>query len=414
MNSKTIFFFCFLFFTLLANNWSLVSEDPLLNYDDNIVVAPMEKITSLNDYFSKINTGEIFDRQPVRDLSFWFDFQIKKHFSIPFHHFHNLMIWFLISVSLFYILIYTNISRRIAAFMVTLFAFHPCLTNALSWVTARKHLLSAFFILLATLIIVRILKPQDKSRSSDLEADSPFSLWAIISISFLYLFSSFSQPINIAWPLWVFSFYYFHTLNAHKGIDWIFFDGPNRFQSRLFFSLLALILLFVFLINNHYYEGTYLIQSGGVGKYISPEENLLSYKILALGASVFQAFIPVWPTPSSYYPGSAKNLIGMLILILSLYALIKFSLKEKRKDLLVWVLFALLPLAVIILKMTNIFGSDTYLIIPVAGLYIILSNLISHYQSFFITKFKYFSLAGISLVLSFIFLSHEVSQSCSY
>lgn len=77
--------------------------------------------------------------------------------------------------------------------------------------------------------------------------------------------------------------------------------------------------------------------------------------------------------------------------------------KGKRQRLWGWAIFAILPLLVTLIKMTNILGSDTYLIIPVVGVYIIIANLVT------LNRWTYILLSG--LIVFFIITSNEVSNS---
>lgn len=380
---KTILFFLMLFAALFFTHINLVSNDLLQDYDDQIVVKPMANVITFSDYQVKLKSAEIYDRQPVRDLSFWIDYQFQKKIKLSIFHFHNLIIWFGITILFFYILIYEQISRLTSAFIVTLYAFHPCLTTAVSWVSARKHLLSTFFILSATLVFLKAFKTGKK--------DFQISSISILSISVLYFLSCFSQPINIMWPLWAFCFYFFNKKN------------PSRKRFVILFALLFGISLLAYFINNQYYSTTYLIQSGGASKYVSATENELSLKILSVGASFFQIICPIWPTPASYYAGDTRNIVGVILLVLFGYYLFKTSTKKKRNEIYGWAIFSILPLFVMNVRVTNILGSDTYILIPTLGVYILVARTIKpnrwHYLAFSV------------LILFFVFTSNQVSNS---
>jgi hypothetical protein len=278
------------------------------------------------------------------------------------------------------------------------YAFHPCLTNALCWISARKHLLSTFYILAASVWFISFCKTKQTKNILIL-------FFSITCICFLYLLACFSQPINIAWPIWCACYYYIHIQHDSK--------EPLQKYFLLLMSLLFTILFLTYFINNQYYSSTYINQTIGQPKYIDNQNNLFSYKILAIGASFFQLILPLWPTPSSYYPGSYKNLIGLVLFIISLFAIYKISNIDFKKHILTWVLFALLPLMVMNFKLTNIFGSDTYLLIPVLGCYTIFALIFSQIKlpqlNYLWIKLFYVSMG--TMLIFYFYNSNQVSKS---
>jgi hypothetical protein len=393
LSQKTLVFFILIFAALMVVHHDLIRKDPLLDYDDDIVVMPMATVTSVGEYLAKVQSGEILDRQPVRDLSLWWDYQVEKFSGFSVHHLHNVLLWFCTAVFFFAVLGELAIPLTLRFFLVALFAFHPCLTEAVAWATARKHILSALFTLIATWCLLKSLKQEKLAGGVSTGREWKFLSGMILS----YGLACFSQPINLGFFVWAILMIAF---------SWREIPAKSWWRRLLLLSLFAGIFLATFAINYHYYNYFYLEQSYGVGKFTQMKGDLVSqssFPILALGASYFQILIPIWPTPSSYYPGSARNLWGMMLLVLSLYAIYKASLRRK---LVLWVLFAALPLLTVTVKMTNIFGSDTYLIISVAGVYLIIAHFIPQNKY---TKYAYAFLSG--LVVFFIYSSYQVAQS---
>src|SRR5207302_5424373 len=109
-----------------------------------------------------------------------------------------------------------------------------------------------------------------------------------------------------------------------------------------------------------YYSGAY-VAAGGHAKLV--EGTRLGDSLLAVGRSFFNLVCPVAVSPS-YDPGSVRNLIGVLLLPPFLFALYRVAGRRP----LGWVLFGALPLATVTARMTNIFVSDTYLLLPAVGL----------------------------------------------
>lgn len=393
--SKTIVFFSILFIALLGTHWNLIKQDPLLDYDDQIVVKPMEHVNTLSDYLVKINNGQIYDRQPVRDFSFWIDYQIKNYFSVSIFHLHNLIIWYGILVLFFFILLSEKVSKRMSAFVVALYAFHPALTNAVSWASARKHLLSTFFILSATLIF---LTGQRRK-----EQEYQMSYLSIATITILYFLSCFSQPISILWPIWATGYLLTDEILKKHGQGWSLIRYNHLKRKLILIISIFTIGVAAYVINSHYYEITYVNQADGVTKFLTPEDNNLSLKLMAIGASFFQIVCPIYPTPAPYYPGDTRNMVGLGLIVILGFFLYKTTRKKQRPTMYLWAIFASLPLVVIIAKLTNIIGSDTYIIIPTIGLYIIFAEIVT------VNKLTQLVL-GITL-LFFIYTSYQVSNS---
>ncbi len=323
----------------------LIALDPILNYDDKILLVPIRDLHSLSDYWKAVQSGRIFDVQPVRDLSFWLDFQIQKW--IPFASFHltNVLLWLGSLAVIRLILAKLNFSRWACFTTVALYATHPVFMNSVAWIAARKHVLSTFFILCATYLIIEI------SRSQRLTWTRVFGL------SSLYFLAIFSHPINVLWPVFAIAYLWGHTSNPFKTA-----------QGRSFALLCVLLGGTCIYLNVRYYNGIYVLQSGGSGKYADNRLNNLGIQLLAFGRYFFQVICPVWPCVSSPYPGSLQNIIGLCTFPLFALGLKKCQVRE----IYYWMLYYILPLIPLLLKMTNIFVSDTYLLNASLGIFIAL------------------------------------------
>ena len=321
--------------------------------------------------------GIIFDRQPIRDLSFWFDFQIKNFFNLSIFHAHNLIIWILILIFFYQILETISVNKKLNYILVCLYAYHPCLTVAVSWLSARKHLLSELYILAATYFFLKSRKDLNYKKIS--------------LIVFLYLLSCLSSPINIAWPVWLITYY-------------IFIEKQKNRKILILTSALLGITLFIYILNTNYYNTIYLSQTQGITKYITNlDENLIALRINSIGASFFQSICPIWPTPAGYYPGSFKNIIGISLLVIFCFMIHKYTQKSKNKELWTWFLFSILPILVMNIKVTNLMGMDTYLLIPTLGIYVIISKILQENKWIYI-------LSGCIFIF-YIYNSHQVSYA---
>lgn len=342
--SKDFFAFIFLTLIVLGTYFQLILKDTILGYDDNLLLGSLKNVQSLPDYFQKINSGVILDIQPVRDLSYWIDFKLfnlfQGHYSF---HLSNVFILLGCCWLFFQILRYFDIPDALSFFIVLFFALNPNTSGAAAWIAARKHLLSAFFIFWATLYYLR--------------HQNSFDLKKISHLALLYSLSVLSQPISLLWVIWAIGW---HLIKKNQ----------NLFTLTI--PLLSLFSLFLGL-NFWYYKVIYAQKVTLFSKFSSLTNYDLGNPLLALGRYFYQVVVPFGALPTSHYPGSIENIIGLFFL--AIFPLLIFKIhKDKTRAL--WILFFLLPLSIVTLNMTNIFCSDTYLLGGSIGFYIAFALLI--------------------------------------
>jgi hypothetical protein len=150
----------------------------------------------------------------------------------------------------------------------------------------------------------------------------------------------------------------------------------------------------VALINQTYYSSTFVQQSNNL-KYVAGENNQLSFRLLLFGRSVWQALVPYWSTPLYYYPGSPLNIYGIILSSLVAWGV----LRKKKSPCLSWLLFAAFPILVVTINLTVVFGSDTYILNSVIGLFLCVAFLAKEHCLVFDKK-----IVKISLSVFFIFI----------
>lgn len=327
----------------------LIWTDPILGRDDQMLIQSIAPIHSLSDYFAAFRAGQILDVQPVRDFTLIGDLFFKRHFGWGTFHLTNVFIWAaILAVSASMIQVVFQ-KKKIPWILFLLFAIHPVTVGTVAWISARKHLLSALFILAATRVVVTY----DANRRAEPSGKTSAAL------ALLFLLSCASHPLHLLWPIWAYAYL-------------VVAKPKYRPPLRVFLLLLPCFAIagICAWINHAYYSGTYLVHSGGAPKVIDSVDSA-GASLLALGRYLFQMLFP-FRLATSYYPGSYPNLIGLgliPILGLSIYKGIGDS-KPAR----LWILFGCLPLSIVTLRMTNIFVSDTYLIIPlIAALMLLMS-----------------------------------------
>lgn len=310
---------------------SLIRIDTILNYDDKLLLGPVQNIHSLSNYFEYVKKGIVADLQPMRDLSYWIDFKIKDY--IPFYSFHfsNVFYWFLACILFHQILILDNCSPDFSLLFLLLLSISPVSSSSVAWIAARKHILSALFILLATFYSF-------KQKSS-------------VKIIISFLLSILSQPINTLWPVWNY---------IHSKI----LSAPKRWLTLTLFGLTAASLTG----NYFYYSVIYPSTFSSVNKFASGAQDGSGLMMLALGRYFYQCLNPFAALPTTHYQGSWENLVGLFLLLL--FAIYCYSLDQRlKKRIISPLLFFIFPLLIVVFKRTNIFCSDTYVLTSCAGLY---------------------------------------------
>jgi hypothetical protein len=133
-------------------------------------------------------------------------------------------------------------------------------------------------------------------------------------------------------------------------------------------------LVMVGALNYWYYTGAFVQQTGA--EKLVGSSGSFGIGLLALGRYFANLALPL-KLATSYYPGSALNFAGLVALPLFLFASIKVV---GFKQVLLWSLLFFLPLSLVTVRMTNIFVSDTYLLVPAVGLWVIVALAADHLQ----------------------------------
>src|ERR1035437_9160759 len=148
--------------------------------------------------------------QPVRDAAIKLNLVLRDKYGLKTFHVFNFALW--IGILFIIDLILRKVFpwlRPMVAPAILLYSVHPVFVGSVAWISASKHLLSAFFILLATW------------------------LWlggrSLIGVFIWYVLSIFSQPITILWPIWA----WLHSLGAGKGY--------SKNARYLFFGLIGAV-----------------------------------------------------------------------------------------------------------------------------------------------------------------------------
>lgn len=339
---NNFYFFILLAATILLTYWEIISNDVILSYDDNVLLTSISKVQSIKHYFFSIHNGLILDFQPIRDLSYLLDFKIKILYSSYSFHFTNTVIWiFLCYLVRSIFLLHSPRNYYVIGLLTLLYALSPISANSVAWIAARKHILATFFIVYATYLTIK-----HKDNLTNYRA---------ITITFLYFLSCYSQPINSLWIIW-FSYFIYSTkpqLNSH------------------FYKTLApniIVFLSSISINFYYYKVIYTKNISLMSKFGNYKTFDFGDPLLALGRYFYQCLNPFSALPTSHYPGSWENLVGLFTLVFFLAYCFK-KIKKGSFTLISPLIYFFYPLILVTVNMTNIFASDTYLLNSSIGFY---------------------------------------------
>lgn len=306
-----------------------ISQDFAL---DSYLYTDLIKLSNPWEYFTKLFQGQMYDFQPIRDLFLLIDVWGERVLGFSFRILSNtvmLGILLYFSVKLFE---KWNLSRHS---LICLFALNPVLLHIVGIDTAKKHILSAIFIVMFLNQIYSV-KRNDK-----------------LSVLFLIL-SILSQPINILLGLIPVAKSYFESRSVKDNIKFavitIFFAGLNWLYYRYSFTELV-----------------------GVSKYYSlPVED----KVFSLGRFFFQIALPI-ELIYFYFKGAILNFVGIIAFVLIGYAIYKSKLTLPKE---LYVFMFLSGFIIVNTQSTQIFHQDTYVLTALIGFLFLMSDILSKFS----------------------------------
>lgn len=325
-----------LFIILLLISLPLLYWHPTLIIDDLQLLAPLRDMHGLHDYVRAWQENLIIDIQPVRDLSYWIELQLETYIGRN-SQLVNLALWWACLTLFSKTLFLNGIEKRIRWVLVLLVGLHPVMTNSVFWISGRKHLLSALFVMLSLYFLSRWRKQK---------ADR--WLWCA---GLTYLLALFSHPINVGLPIFLF-----------------FWLCSEKSQSKAVFLIsVSAIAGAVALINASYYASDSYMLHGGMfsPKFRAESWHDLEARALLLGRYVFQLLLPFRPSTLPYNLYSLPSRIGLFVALTSTVIFARGKIKTPAWP---WILFAALPIAVVTVKVTGQGGNDTYLLTPLLGI----------------------------------------------
>jgi hypothetical protein len=318
---------------IFISYYPLLSAGTSVDPDAQIIIPNLEA----GNYFKNLFSLRTIDFQPVRDLTLKIDLWIFQSFDLRSVIVQNFLWWLGCCLMIYFILkkLHGN-SRNLPLHLAVLFGVYPLFAPVVGWGMSRKHLLSFFFILVATHSLLKIKELNLKSS---------------LKLALFFLLSVLSQPITILWSLWALIFCY----KNHPRTTLLKFLAPS-----------FLVTAVIGVINYSYY------QNSSVFKYHYDSKTAEAFnfpdKVLALGHYTYQLFFP-YQLSFKYDLGDYQVLLGLIPFSAILF--LCYKVRSFRRLSAEWLSLGFLTLAVV-LNTPNIL-SDSYLLVPAFTLLIVFS-----------------------------------------
>lgn len=313
--------------------YPLLTAGTSVDPDAQIIIPNLET----GNYFQNLFSLKTIDFQPVRDLTLKLDLWIFNTFDFRSVIWQNFIWWLGCCLVIFLILKKIHQKKSHLPLLLTvIFGVYPLFVPVVGWGMSRKHILSFFFILMAT---YHLVNRKDLSLKSSLK------------IAGFFLLSVLSQPITLLWSVWA-----------------LIYLGKNfpRYAILKFLVPSFAVTAVIGTINYIYYQYSEVFKHHFESK--TSEALNIADKLLALGHYTFQLFFP-FQLSFKYELGDYQVLIGLIPLAVILFLCYKF--KSFRTLSLEWLSLGFLTL-IVILNTPNVL-SDSYLLVPAFTLLVVCS-----------------------------------------
>lgn len=314
--------------------------------DAYLILPHLDSFSSIGDYINSLLSLTSIDIQPLRDLSLYFDLWFFKNMGVNTFIWTNFILFF-ISIFIWQKIasIELELNSKLHQFLWgALIACYPIYAHIISYSMARKHILSFFFISISTYLFIYSVKR------------SELSLKNYFTISTSFLFSIFSQPISLLFPLWTFAYMFMEKVKIK--------DRFFKLQMTLF-----VVFIFGFIVNYFYYEYSQIMQT------VFGAKTEDAFKVEERFYSFFTYFYNVfYPFKLSFYSSLniKKPFFGLLSF--TFFSLLYIGITKDWRKFLKWVSYAILPLIIITTSPYNVYY--TYLTIPLVAILFLLFDLI--------------------------------------
>jgi tetratricopeptide (TPR) repeat protein len=342
---------------LIAVHWPSLSAQALSFDDDQYLVENQyvknPGLKSAYRFFTEVTRPSSVSGyyQPLTMISLMIDYAAggRSDYLVPFHC--TSLFLHAADTALIIILLYMLFGRAwIAAAVGLLFGVHPLTIEPIPWVSERKTLLAAFFVLLSLILYVRFtVKGQRK-----------FLLWSLV----MYVLALLSKPTSTPLPLMLLLLDFWPLRRLKLSSIW---EKLPFFITGGFFALI-----------------TYISQSRTASVLTPQQYGLLRVPLVICHNIIFYLYKMVWPVNvSSFYPfPEPLNLTQPMILAgvigtALLITVLLISLFWTRAALTGWLIFFIMILPTMqAVQFSNVIASDKFAYLPSLGLLMVLAALL--------------------------------------
>lgn len=348
--------------TLISLNVAVylqVRDFDFVNYDDGIHVYnnPSAKLGLSTEGVAGVFSSTLYGNYiPITMLTYLLDFEISG-LDPATYHLTNLLFHMANALLLFFVMWRLTSAVWPSAFVAALFAVHPLHVESVAWISARKDLVSTFFLLLVLLIYAAYAR---KPR--------PFLYLTALVLFALGLMAK-SMLVTLPCLLLLLDYWPLNRFSEHSRMDSEI--APKRLNlllEKVPFFVLTLIVSFI----------TFTAQRAA--EAVQPTDSL-GFSLRAANAVVaYASYVgkTLWPTGLiPYYPHRGATLPALSILValglLIAISALCFYLRRTRPYLIVgwlWFLGTLVP----VIGIVQVGGqgmADRYTYLPLIGLFII-------------------------------------------
>jgi cytochrome c-type biogenesis protein CcmH/NrfG len=331
----------------------VLGYDFMINGDDNLYVVnnPTIRGFSWGHVKAAFGPSNIGQYNPLALLSFMVDFKFWG-FDPTGYHLTNIVIHAANGLLVYHLLMRLYSDRLLSLVASALFLFHPVQVESVAWVSERKGLLSAFFMLLSWESYVSYCEPNDKKKI----------LFYLVSL-FTFLLSLLAKPMTVIFPMMLIVFDFSFSISERR---------VRILEKIPYFVAAAVFSGIVMYCEMPQHGGTRVDYHGGSG-----------WATFLTMLPVFCRYFGmlVWPANLSVdYVATIHNTVDVTVILaaLLLAAIVIAGIKLFKTDrrmafwlILFWL--ALLPVSQIVPLATMMF--DHYLYLPVLGVGVLTGSL---------------------------------------
>jgi len=163
----------------------------LLSLDDETFILPLKGM-DFTTYLTKWLPGRDHYAFPLRDMTFWLDFELSQLLGFQTFWITNVLFFLatLWALKKMLQLVFPQ-NEGLRWTLLTIIALHPINVEVLQWLSIRKHLLSALFMAFGTLSVLRVSTTNKTPRFRD------WMKWAGYYLAGLLCF-----PTGLLWIFW--------------------------------------------------------------------------------------------------------------------------------------------------------------------------------------------------------------------